>query len=271
MRSSSSHVSSAGWSQYTSVLKLCQCRSRPCRTNATPAAAHDEREQSSRNQRCPEAPPQQQLMLTSPDVPQYVAQHEALQRWLGGSFDDWEVLEMRGGVINACWQVNRLKRGGGGGDAGAGRSLIVKQALPYVRAERMRVEAEAMAWMGRVCPSAVPQLLLYDPIHHVLAMPLVAPPHRPLVEAVRDGEVFPDLAPQLAALLSSMFSASSADVMGAEAHAAAVAGYANSDIVAANEQVVLIGPFEPSDPSNSWLPELDNAVAALWWAGAPLG
>lgn len=41
--------------------------------------------------------------------------------------------------------------------------------------------------------------------------------------------------------------------------------FANRDIVAANEQVVLTGPFNPLDGSNRWTsPLLDEAVQSLW-------
>lgn len=53
----------------------------------------------------------------------------------------------------------------------------------------MRVEAAAMGFVGALCPGAVPRPLLYDASNHVLAMPLVPPPHRPLLDAIRDGEV----------------------------------------------------------------------------------
>lgn len=85
---------------------------------------------------------QTQLLLSSADVPAYLEQYEALQRRLGGPSDEWEVEELQGGVINACWSVRRRRQrsqnsastsssdAGGGDDTG----VIVKQALPYVKA-----------------------------------------------------------------------------------------------------------------------------------------
>ena len=69
---------------------------------------------------------------------------------------------------------------------------------------------------------------------------------------------------QLGELLAAMFSATAAQALGSAAHAAAAARFANADIVAANERVVLAGPFTPGDPDNSWLPELEQDVRALW-------
>lgn len=46
-----------------------------------------------------------------------------------------------------------------------------------------------MQWMHALSPASVPEILLFDPVNFVLAMLLLPPPHRPLVEAIRDGEV----------------------------------------------------------------------------------
>ncbi len=48
-------------------------------------------------------------------------------------------------------------------------------------------------------------------------------------------------------------------------HAAAVQQFANTDMVRANEEVVLLLPFTPGHASNRWSsPELDPLVAQLW-------
>ncbi len=54
----------------------------------------------------------------------------------------------------------------------------------------------------------------------------------------------------------------------AEQRAAFTAQFANVDMVKANEDVVLVHPFTPGHPSNSWLPELEPDVQAMWWVGA---
>jgi hypothetical protein len=44
-----------------------------------------------------------------------------------------------------------------------------------------------------------------------------------------------------------------------------VARFRNADIVAANERVVLVSPFDSGDTTNRWSsPELDGDVRALW-------
>jgi 5-methylthioribose kinase len=51
----------------------------------------------------------------------------------------------------------------------------------------------------------------------------------------------------------------------AEYQAAMVAQFANVNIVEANERVVLLSPFTPSDSSNRWSsPQLDAAVQDMW-------
>ena len=64
----------------------------------------------------------------------FLEQHESLRQRLGGAADDWQVEELTGGVINACWSVRRKgSPGGDSGGAGSSGGVIVKQALPYVR------------------------------------------------------------------------------------------------------------------------------------------
>lgn len=54
-------------------------------------------------------------------------------------------------------------------------------------------------------------------------------------------------------------------VLPAERQAALKAQFANSDIVAANERVVLLSPFTPADSTNRWSsPELDADVQDMW-------
>ncbi len=45
----------------------------------------------------------------------------------------------------------------------------------------------------------------------------------------------------------------------------AAAKFKNADIVAANERVVLAGPFDPADDSNNWPPQLDADVLQIWY------
>jgi hypothetical protein len=59
--------------------------------------------------------------------------------------------------------------------------------------------------------------------------------------------------------------AAAAAAVSADHAVAVIQRFANQDIVSANEQVVLIGPFNPNDPSNRWTsPQLDAAVQAMW-------
>src|SRR5918911_4670159 len=59
------------------------------------------------------------------------------------------------------------------------RSVIIKQALPYVRLvgeswplspERARIESDALALEGRLCPGLVPRLYHYDPALYLTVM-----------------------------------------------------------------------------------------------------
>lgn len=52
--------------------------------------------------------------------------------------------------------------------------------------------------------------------------------------------------------------------MVAEAVSETLEQFTNADIVAANERVVLISPFDSDDDSNRWSPALADTVQQLW-------
>eukprot|EP00775_Hariotina_reticulata_P009572 gene9572-9734_t len=112
--------------------------------------------------------------------------------------------------------------------------------------DRMEVEAAAMQLLHHCCPQHIPELICYDAANSVL--------------------VLPGLADQLAELLSAYLAGSSLrHLQPADAVEAVKARFANKDIVSANEQVVLIGPFDSANPSNRWSsPQLDQEVALMW-------
>ncbi|KAF6260775.1 kinase-like domain-containing protein [Scenedesmus sp. NREL 46B-D3] len=229
-----------------------------CRSTGFPPASFNAKQQ----QQQPAAAASSQQRLDAAGISQLVRSNPSLLQLLG-SADGLSVQELLDGVINVVYAVH-----------GPSGSVIIKQALPYVRAvgesfplsrDRMDVEAAAMQLLHSCCPAHVPRLLLYDASSSVLAMQYLPPPHHKLLYAIRQGQVLPGLADQLAGLLSSYLAHSSLEGLQPEDAAAVTERLANCDIVAANEQVVLLGPFNPADPGNRWTsPQLDGAVQAIW-------
>eukprot|EP00879_Flechtneria_rotunda_P033282 GHRR01036846.1.p1 GENE.GHRR01036846.1~~GHRR01036846.1.p1 ORF type:complete len:258 (+),score=114.58 GHRR01036846.1:214-987(+) len=77
--------------------------------------------------------------------------------------------------------------------------------------------------------------------------------------------MLPGLAQQLVELMAPYLAHTSTALLSPDEAAATIEHFANCDIVAANEKVVLIAPFTPEDSSNRWTsPQLDADVQALW-------
>ena len=113
--------------------------------------------------------------LTPDTARAYVASHPALSARLGGTPAAWNVAEVSDGNINFVFLIQ-----------GPSSSLILKQALPYIRiahdwplsVDRAAVEAAALAEHGALAPGGVPELFLYDSSRSILAMECVPPPRR---------------------------------------------------------------------------------------------
>eukprot|EP00877_Chromochloris_zofingiensis_P003754 jgi/Chrzof1/1337/Cz10g03140.t1 len=215
---------------------------------------------------------QEQICLTDASrVVKYIQQQPKLAQLLGSQSELLVITELLDGVINMVFAVHNTQ---------TGSSVLLKQALPYVRAigpsmplsrARMCVEGAAMQLLHDWCPHHIPELLFHDPAQSVLVMQYIPAPHQKLLYAIRQGQVFPELAESLSGLLATTLCNTSRQRMGADAHQAAVHAFSNNDIVRINEEVVLIHPFTPYHPSNHWSsPELDEDVKQLWGDAAVL-
>ncbi|KAF8059417.1 MTK1 [Scenedesmus sp. PABB004] len=212
----------------------------------------------------PVSPPRR---LDAAGIAAFAAGSPSLAAHLGAARPgDLRCEELLDGVINCVWRV----------EGPSGAAAIVKQALPWVRAvgesfplsvERQAVEAAAMALLSPAAPAHVPRLLAHDGGAALLAMAAVPPPAGKLRHAIAAGAPLPGLGGQLGRMLAALHARASLELLSPGDAEAVAAAFANRDIVAANERVVLIAPFDPDDASNAWLPALDRDVAALWADG----
>jgi 5-methylthioribose kinase len=123
--------------------------------------------------------------LLEPDtVAGYVAQHDDLARMV--DVDSLTVREISEGNLNAVFLCRDR----------AGRGLVLKQALPYVRVagpglpltpQRAAAEAHAYREHGRWAPEYVPRLLAFDAARYILAVEDLSD-HRVWRDALTDGE-----------------------------------------------------------------------------------
>jgi 5-methylthioribose kinase len=152
------------------------------------------------------------------------------------------------------------------------RSVIIKQALPYVRLvgeswplspERARIESDALALQAQLCPDLVPRLYHYDPMLYLTVM-----------EDLRDaiimrkgliaGQRYPNFAEQIAEFLAQTLFKTSDLYLDSAAKKQAVIHFTNPELCKLTEDVIFSEPYLADAPNNRHNPLIDPArIAAL--------
>jgi 5-methylthioribose kinase len=167
--------------------------------------------------------------------------------------------EIGDGNVNLVFRV----RGGAG-------SVIVKQALPYLRIvgeawpltlDRARIEAEALALEHRLAPGRVPRLLRYDEARRAVVMEDLAGYvvlRRGMIEA-RD---FPYAFRHLGEFAAKTLLGTSDLLLPAAERKALARTFHNPELCAITEDLIFTSPFIAS-PSNKIEPALEPYAARL--------
>jgi len=149
---------------------------------------------------------------------------------------------------------------------GGHRSVIVKQALPYLRVvgegwpltlDRARIEAEALGLQGRLAPGRVPALLHYEPALAALVLEDLHE-HEVWRRALTAGRWIDGVPAQIGEFCARTLLGSSDLLMPAAERKALVARFQNPELCAITEDLVFLSPFTDS-PSNVY----DDAIADL--------
>ena len=180
-------------------------------------------------------------LLTVDTVADYVATRRALGERLA-RVD--AVREVGDGNLNYVFVVS------GKGPDGDAASLVVKQALPYVRAdpswpmspERNHVEARALRIHGQLSPAAVPALYDVDPPRYTFAIEDLSD-HRVWRRALNDGERHPEAAAALGRFVADVAFGSSAFGVDAESLKLRVAEAINPPLCKITELLVFSEPY----------------------------
>jgi 5-methylthioribose kinase len=180
-------------------------------------------------------------LLTVDTVADYVTGREPLAARLT-SVDG--VREVGDGNLNLVFVVTGTTPGGEPG------GLVVKQALPYVRADpswpmsptRNHVEARALAVHGQLSPAAVPQLYDTDPQRYAFAVEDLSD-HRVWRTALNDGERHAAAAPALGRYVADIAFGTSALGVDAEALKPLVAAAINPPLCRITELLVFTAPY----------------------------
>jgi 5-methylthioribose kinase len=177
-----------------------------------------------------------------------------------GPADGWQVREVGDGNLNLVFIVE-----------GSGRSLVVKQALPYARVvgeswpmslDRAFFEYHALTRLGARDPGRLPELLLFDQVQALQIMEHLSP-HIILRRGLIAGTIYPALGEHLGRYLArTLFRGSdlSMDTARRKADVALFAG--NVELCGITEDLFFTDPFWDC-PRNRHTPALAAVVAAI--------
>ncbi|WP_232665244.1 S-methyl-5-thioribose kinase [Pseudonocardia sp. TRM90224] len=152
----------------------------------------------------------------------------------------------------------------------AGRGLVLKQALPYVRLvgpswaltpDRARHEAEALRLHGTLAPGLVPELLDYDPDRFVLAIEDLSD-HTVWRTALNDGLRHEGVAAAMGRYVAAVAFGTSVIGMDAGERARTLAGAVNPELCLITEDLVFTEPYVDAG-RNSVLPANERDAAEL--------
>ena len=200
---------------------------------------------------------------TCETLPYYLSDKLPQDLILGGKPETWTVTEVGDGNLNLVFIVS-----------GSERTIIVKQALPYVRAageswklsiNRAFFEYNVLLQEHKYAGNAlVPEVYFYDPLMAVFAMEYLAE-HIILRKKLITGEKQPGLEQEIGYFLAKTLFHTSDIGMDAAEKKALVANFANNhELCKITEDLIFTEPYFDA-PRNNWTsPQLDEEVHALW-------
>jgi len=197
----------------------------------------------------------------------YLATVEPVARRLGGGEHGWAIREVGDGNLNLVFIAE--------GPAG---SVVVKQALPYVRLvgeswplplERAFFEHAALVEHGRHAPSRVPEIYHFDEAKALIVMEHLTP-HIILRKGLIAGQVYPKLAQHVAELTAeTLFKSSDLHLAATEKKQKMKFFCDNTALCKITEDLVFTDPYRAAELNRHTSPQLD-ALALQFQIDAPL-
>jgi 5-methylthioribose kinase len=172
-----------------------------------------------------------------------------------GDMSELDIVEVGDGNLNFVYFVSSRTN--------PAKSIVVKQALPYVRLvgegwpltrHRADREAHALRSFGALCPQHVPVVFHADSAQSLIAMQHLSH-HIILRKGLIDGVVYPQLADHLSSYLAQTLFHGSDLFLSADAKKQAVASTTNSELCKITEDLIFTYPFE-DHASNAYSPAL---------------
>jgi 5-methylthioribose kinase len=152
-------------------------------------------------------------------------------------------------------------------------SIVVKQALPYVRCvgeswpltlQRATFEANALMEERRLCPEFVPEVYHFDASKAMIVMRFVEPPNIILRKALMAGHRYSTFARDLATFLArTLFGTSSLAMDGGSLRLKVAEWSQNSAMCALTEKVIFTDPYTVCSMNHWTSPQLDGFAEAI--------
>ncbi len=189
----------------------------------------------------------------------YVRQHPEALKHLDTA-GQLEAVEVGDGNLNLVFKVF---------DRTTDRSLLIKQALPYVRAagpswpmpaERAGFEARALALEYECAPGLVPEPYWFDEVLMLNAMENLVD-HRVIRFPMMEGKRYRDLGATIGDFLARTLYATSDFALDAADKREIMKGFFNVELCRITEDLVFTEPYLPDAPRNRWNPRIDADVA----------
>ncbi len=197
----------------------------------------------------------------------YLAAIPTVAERLGGGPPLWQVSEVGDGNLNLVFIVD--------GPAG---SVVVKQALPYVRLvgeswplplERAFFEHAALVEHGRHAPERLPKVYHFDQTKALIVMEHLSP-HIILRKGLIAGTVYPHLAEHVAQLLAeTLFKTSDLHLAAAEKKQRMKFFCDNTELCRITEELIFTDPYREAELNRHTSPQLD-ALALQFREDTPL-
>ncbi|XHB98520.1 S-methyl-5-thioribose kinase [Nitratireductor sp. ac15] len=198
--------------------------------------------------------------LTVESLPHRLGSIPEIANRLGGAPTGWKVREVGDGNLNLVFIVE-----------GEAQTLIIKQALPYVRLvgdswplplKRSFFEYHALTRQEKRAPGTVPAVYYFDEAQALIAMEFLSP-HIILRRALIEGQELPKIGRDLGLFMArTLFRGSDLSMKAADRKADLALFADNVDLCDITENLVFSDPYFQA-PMNRHTPGLDALVMEL--------
>jgi len=156
-------------------------------------------------------------------------------------------------------------------DAASGKSLIMKQALPYAKVvgeswpltlDRARIESEKLMLEAKLAPGLVPVVYKYDPVLALTIMEDLSD-HVIMRKGLMEGTFYPLFADHISTFMARTLFFTSDLGMNQQEKKNTVRSFINPDLCKITEDLIFDDPYTDS-PNNNFDPAIRDAAEALW-------